>query len=47
MSAKHRRDDPLDELRRDRRTERRLVWKAAAALVIVAAYAVIRHRYLL
>jgi hypothetical protein len=45
--AKHRADDPADELRHDRKAERRLTWKAGGALVVVVAYAVLRHRYLL
>ncbi len=44
---KHRPHDPTDELHRDRRTERQLPWKAAAALLIVIAYALLRHHYLL
>ncbi len=46
-APRHRAEDPAEELRGDRRTERRLIWKAVAAFVVVAAYAVVRHRYLL
>ncbi len=47
MTRHNRIDSPGEELEKDRRTERRLLWKALVALLIVVVFAIVRQRYLL
>jgi predicted nucleic acid-binding Zn ribbon protein len=37
--------DPVRELERDRRQERRLLWKGLLALLVVVVLACVRQRY--
>ncbi|MHA3703288.1 hypothetical protein ACXR2U_14005 [Jatrophihabitans sp. YIM 134969] len=39
-------DDPVDELRHDRRREKLLLWKGVLAAVVVAVVIVVRQLYL-